>query len=95
MKKQIDWKPFISLARSVFFDTKKLDGRPHTDLVVVRSMMLQAWYNLSDSELKFQCHNQLSFRNFLGFPEEVPDFNTIWRIRDRLNSKGVDTLIWG
>lgn len=95
MKQQIDWKPFIPLVRSVFHDDKKQGGRPHTDeLVVVRSMLLQAWYNLSDPELEFQCHDRLSFRNFLGYPEGIPDFSTIWRIRDRLEREGVDTLIW-
>jgi len=74
---------------------KKQGGRPHTDeLVVVRSMLLQAWYNLSDPELEFQCHDRLSFRNFLGFPEKIPDFTTIWKIRDRLEADGVDVLIW-
>jgi IS5 family transposase len=95
MKQQIDWKPFIPLTKSVFHDDKETGGRPHTDeLVVVRSMLLQAWYNLSDPELEFQCHDRLSFRNFLGFPEKIPDFSTIWRIRDRLEAAGVDTLIW-
>jgi IS5 family transposase len=95
MKQQIDWKPFIPLIKSVFYDDKETGGRPHTDeLVVVRSMLLQAWYNLSDPELEFQCHDRLSFRNFLGFPEKIPDFTTIWKIRDRLKTDGVDILIW-
>ena len=95
MKQQIDWKPFIPLVKSVFHDDKETGGRPHTnELVVVRSMLLQAWYNLSDPELEFQCHDRLSFRNFLGFPERIPDFSTIWRIRDRLEAEGIDTLIW-
>jgi len=95
MKQQIDWKPFIPLVKSVFHDDKETGGRPHTnELVVVRSMLLQAWYNLSDPKLEFQCHDRLSFRNFLGFPERIPDFSTIWRIRDRLEAEGIDTLIW-
>jgi transposase, IS5 family len=95
MKQQINWKPFIPLVKSVFYDDKKQGGRPHTDeLIVVRSMLLQAWYNLSDPELEFQCHDRLSFRNFLGFPEKIPDFTTIWKIRDRLEREGMDTLIW-
>lgn len=95
MKEQIDWTPFVPLVRRVFHDDKKFGGRPHTDeLVVVRSMLLQSWYGLSDEELEFQCHDRLSFRNFLGFPESVPDFTTIWKIRDRLKQKNVDVLIW-
>jgi len=95
MRRQIDWKPFIPLVKGVFHDDKETGGRPHTDeLVVVRSMLLQAWYNLSDPELEFQCHDRLSFRNFLGFPEKIPDFTTIWKIRDRLKEAGVDAHIW-
>lgn len=95
MKGQINWKPFIPLISSVFFDDKKSGGRPHTDeLIVVRSMLLQSWYGLSDPELEFQCHDRLSFRNFLGFPESIPDFSTIWKIRDRLKEKGMDVKIW-
>jgi len=95
MKQQIDWKPFIPLVKSVFYDNKTTGGRPHTDeLVIVRSMLLQSWYGLSDPELEFQCHDRLSFRNFLGFPEKIPDFTAIWKIRDRLKEAGMDKLIW-
>ena len=95
MKEQIEWGPFIPLVRRVFHDDGVRGGRPHTDeVVVVRSMLLQAWYGLSDPELEFQCHDRLSFRNFLGFPETIPDFTTIWKIRDRLVTAGVDHLIW-
>lgn len=95
MKKIIDWKTFIPIVRSVFNDNDITGGRPHTDeLVVVRAMLLQSWYNLSDEELEFQCNDRLSFRNFLGFPESVPDFTTIWKIRERLIRSGKDALIW-
>ena len=95
MKEQIDWQPFIPLVRKVFHDNKIAGGRPHTDeLIVVRSMLLQSWYGLSDPELEFQCHDRLSFRNFLGFPENIPDFSTIWKARDRLQREGVVPKIW-
>ncbi len=95
MKEIIDWKPFIPIVRSVFYDNDITGGRPHSDeLVVVRTMLLQSWYNLSDEELEFQCNDRLSFRNFLGFPESVPDFTTIWKIRERLIRSGKDVLIW-
>lgn len=95
MKQQIDWQSFIPLVRQLYRDDKKSGGRPHTDeLVVVRSMLLQVWYNLSDEELEFQCHDRLSFRNFLGFPESIPDFSTIWKARERLREHGADAEIW-
>src|SRR3989344_3764670 len=95
MKEQIEWKPFVPLVSKIFHDNEKEVGRPHTDeLVIVRSMLLQGWYGLSDPELEFQCHDRLSFRNFLGFPEIIPDFTTIWKIRDKLKEKGIDDEIW-
>ena len=95
MKEQIEWKPFIPLVRKIFHGGKDEAGRPHTDeLIVIRSMLLQAWYGLSDPELEFQCHDRLSFRNFLGFPENIPDFTTIWKIRDKLKEEGIDARIW-
>ena len=95
MKGQIDWQPFVPLVRKVFYDNKTEGGRPHTDeLIVVRSMLLQSWYGLSDPELEFQCHDRLSFRNFLGFPEDIPDFSTIWKVRDRLQKEGIEPKIW-
>lgn len=95
MKEQIDWQPFIPLVKKVFYDNKTEGGRPHTnELIVVRSMLLQSWYGLSDPELEFQCHDRLSFRNFLGFPESIPDFSTIWKARDRLQRGGVEPKIW-
>ena len=95
MKREINWKPFVPIVRSVFYDDTRIGGRPHTpELVVVRAMLLQSWYNLSDEEVEFQCNDRLSFRNFLGFPDSVPDFTTIWKIRERLVIAGKDRQIW-
>lgn len=95
IKEIIDWEPFIPMIRLVFHDNEKTGGRPHTDeLVVVRAMILQSFYGLSDPELEFQCNDRLSFRNFLGYPDRVPDFTTIWKIRERLQKAGIDIQIW-
>lgn len=95
MKEQIDWKPFKQIVASVFRDNKETGGRPHTpEITIVRIMLLQSWYGLSDPELEFQVNDRLSFRNFLDFPETVPDFTTIWKIRDRLKEAGKEQKIW-
>ena len=78
-----------------FKDDKEVGGRPHTDeIIIVRALLLQSWYGLSDQELEFQVNDRLSFRNFLGFPDNVPDFSTIWRIRERLQKGGIEAKIW-
>jgi IS5 family transposase len=95
MKQQINWKPFVSIVADAFDDNDETGGRPHTDeLVIVRCMLLQSWYGLSDPELEFQCNDRISFQNFIGFDNKVPDFSTIWKIRDRLKERGKDELIW-
>ena len=95
MKDQINWEPFIPIVKSVYHDNIEVGGRPHTDeLVVVRSILLQSFYGLSDPELEFACNDRLSFRNFLGFTENIPDFTTIWKARERLKKAGVENLIW-
>lgn len=95
IKEQIDWEPFRSLVASVFYDDKETGGRPHTDeIIIVRAMLLQSFYGLSDPELEFQVNDRLSFRNFLGFPEKVPDFTTIWKIRERLIEAEIEPKIW-
>ena len=95
MKLQINWKPFVSIVADVFDDNDETGGRPHTDeLVIVRCMLLQAWYGLSDPELEYQCHDRISFWNFIGFDQRIPDFSTIWRARDRLKEHGKEQLIW-
>src|SRR3990167_3085650 len=95
MKQQIDWKPFIQIVKGAFDNYTELGGRPNTDeKVVVRCMLLQAWYGLSDPELEFQCNDRISFQNFIGLDQKIPDFSTIWRIRDRLKERGKERLIW-
>lgn len=95
MKDQIDWKPFIKIVESAFDDNDETGGRPHTnEVVAVRCMLLQSWYGLSDPELEFQCNDRISFQNFLGLDQKVPDFSTVWRIRDRLKERGKERLIW-
>jgi IS5 family transposase len=95
MKQQIDWEPFRPIIACVYHDNKQVGGRPHTDEVIIaRALLLQGWYGLSDEELEFQCNDRLSFRAFLGFPEKVPDFSTIWDARERLKESGKDAFIW-
>jgi IS5 family transposase len=95
IKEMIDWEPFIPMVKLVFHDNDETGGRPHADeLVVVRAMVLQSLYGLSDEELEYQCNDRLSFRNFLGYPEKVPDFTTIWKIRERLQKAAIDIQIW-
>ena len=70
-------------------------GRPNIDeVVMIKLLVLQQWYGLSDPELERQAVDRLSFMNFLGFPEGIPDFTTVWYFRERLAKTGKDRAIW-
>lgn len=95
MKDIIEWEKFRSIIASVYHDNAVSGGRPHTDEVVLaRSFALQHFFNLSDEELEFLLADRLSFQNFIGFSEDVPDYSTFWRARERLKQNGVEKLIW-
>jgi len=38
--------------------------------------------------------DRISFQSFLGFPEILPDYSTIWQLRERLAESGRDRLVW-
>ena len=91
IKKIIEWNKFILL----FPERETLRGRPpYEKILMVRLLFLQGWYGISDEELEFQVNDRLSFRNFLDFPENIPDFSTIWRFREELDGEDIIDRIW-
>lgn len=91
MKNLFDWNAFVK----VFPSRKNLVGRPNYDKVLmIKCLMLQSWYGLSDEELEFQIYNRLDFQQFLDFPKNVPDYSTIWRFREELSESNVIDKIW-
>jgi transposase, IS5 family len=62
--------------------------------MMVKLLVLQAWYGLSDPELERQASNRIDFINFLGYPESAPDYCTVWKYRERLAATGKDRQIW-
>lgn len=95
VEKLVDWERFRPLIAKLYADNLQTGGRPHTDeVVLLKCLVLQSWYNLSDQELEVQLADRLSFRQFLGFPETVPDYSTIWYCRERLAENGQLKKIW-
>jgi len=91
MKNLIDWDAFLTL----FPDKETTRGRPAYDTTLkIKCLFLQGWYSISDEELEYQIHNRLDFQQFLDFPEEIPDYSTIWRFRERLTESHIIDEIW-
>ena len=61
---------------------------------MVKILLLQQWYNLSDPQTEREIRDRISFMNFLGYPEKLPDRNTIWYFRERLSKTGKDRLVF-
>ena len=95
VEKLIDWEAFRPIIQGLYDNKGPQGGRPNIDeVVMVKLLVLQSWYGLSDPELERQANDRISFRRFLGFPERVPDSTTAWLFRERLVETGRDRLVW-
>jgi IS5 family transposase len=91
----IDWEAFRPIIAGLYDNKTEKGGRPNVDeVVMVKMLVLQEWYGLSDPELERQANDRISFRRFLGFPGEIPDATTVWLFRERLAETGKDRELW-
>ncbi len=91
----IDWERFRSTAEMLYDNKTERGGHPNIDCVLmIKILVLQQWYSLSDQRMERELANNVSFMNFLGLPETIPDSTTIWLFRERLNEKGKIDAIW-
>ena len=61
---------------------------------MLKLLVLQHWYGLSDPELERQAAKNIVFQHFIGFPETLPDFSTVWFFRERLIKNGKYEKVW-
>jgi IS5 family transposase len=95
IEKLIDWETFRPIVEGMYDNKTEKGGRPNIDeIVMIKVLILQEWHGLSDPELERQITDRISFRKFLGFPDTIPDFTTVWAFRERLNKTGRDKNIW-
>jgi len=88
LKSLIPWEEF-RLQLEVIHDKERKSNagrKPFDVIVMLKIMILQSLYNLSDDEMEYQIKDRISFMNFLdfAFDTRVPDAKTIWLFRDRL-----------
>lgn len=95
VEKLIPWDEIVAVVSRQDAPRQKggTPGYPHK--VLVRCMLLQQWYGLSDPQMEEQLRDRLSFRRFvgLGFEEAIPDETTFCLYRKALVEAGAwDTL---
>lgn len=91
----IEWEPFREIVGDLYANNTEQGGRPNIDVVLmIKLLVLQSMYGLSDPELERQANDKISFLRFLGFPKKIPDQTTVWYFRERLSKNGKDNAIW-
>ena len=92
----IDWELFREELESILGYSNrdpKRGGRPPFDAVLMlKVLVLQKYYGLSDEETEFQIMDRFSFLQFLGLQagDDVPDARTIWDFKQSLEKDGRD-----
>lgn len=85
----IDWSGVEAVLEGVHASST---GRPsYPPLVLLKVLLLQGWYGLSDPGMEEALADRLSFRRFAGLSleEPVPDHSTISRFRTLLAGRGL------
>ncbi len=91
----INWEAFRPIVKNMYDNKTEKGGRPNIDeIIMIKILVLQEWHGLSDPELERQITDRISFRKFLGFPDTIPDYSTVWIFRERLIKSGKDKKIW-
>ena len=89
----INWMIFEPILKGVFAkEAKGAGGRPpYNYVMMLKILILQRIYNISDDQTEFQINDRMSFMRFLGLglDETVPDAKTIWHFRNELTNAGI------
>lgn len=83
----IPWESFRLGLNAALGRDKVTTGRPPFDAVkMLKILVLQHLYNLSDFQASYQLRDRLSWQRFVGIElgETVPDEKTLWAFRERL-----------
>ena len=85
----VDWKKLAKLVNGIYASPS---GRPsYPPVVMVKTMVLQQWYDASDEAMEEALWDRVSFKRFvgLGIEDDVPDHSTISRFRKRVTEEGL------
>ena len=93
LNEHIEWEEFRGkLTKALRKDAKGPGGRPPYDyIMMLKILVLQKMYNISDDQAEYQITDRLSFRRFIGIHlyDAVPDAKTIWHFREELKEAKV------
>ncbi len=77
--------------------SRERGGRPPFPTeMMVRVLLIQQMFNLSDEQMEFQLLDRLSFQRFVGLraSSQIPDRTTVWTFKERLIKAGASESIF-
>src|SRR5258708_2270299 len=76
---QIDWRPLEKALAGLRSGDR--GAPPYPALMMMKALLLQQWYGLSDVGLEEALLDRMSFRRFVGLAgdQAAPDHATLWR----------------
>jgi IS5 family transposase len=92
---EVDWRPLEALLARLGPEGGR--GRPRKlALMMLKALLLQQWYALSDGDLEEALNDRMSFRRFvgLGLEEAAPDHTTLCRFRNDLAEEGLSEKLF-
>lgn len=90
----IDWGQIDTLLAPL--RSSRYGAPGYSPLLMLKALLLQQWYSLSDPGLEEALLDRLSFRRFVGLAlgEASPDYSTISRFRSALVSQGLSEAVF-
>lgn len=95
-EKLIPWEELAGSIRHLFPDHPGA-GRPYWPAVtMLKCVMLQKWFDLSDPQAEEQLRDRISFRRFVGlsFDDRTPDETTFVNFRKALREAGCASTLF-
>ncbi len=90
----IDWEWLGRLVSRVY---SAREGRPsYPPITMVKALLIQQWYNLSDPQMEEALADRISFRRFvgLGLQDDTPDYSTLSRFHSTLERLGLSERLF-
>jgi len=88
----IVWEEWVAIITPYYFDGRR--GRPPRGIeTMLRMILLQNWFNLSDEGIEEAIYDSYAFGKFMGVDflsgEQVPDATTLCKFRKILHENGI------
>ena len=93
----LPWEEWVELVRPYYASGKR--GRPPMEIeTMLRMLLLQVWFNLSDEAVEDAIFDSYAMKSFMGIcfesGEQVPDATTLCKFRKLLSQHGLQRAIF-